>query len=293
MEVTLQKSQPINKFHREAIYPLFEQVFGISAHMLQDYYDRGFWNPYYCPYTLFKENRAVANVSVIPMQWMIEGRTVEAAGIQSVMTIPDERGKGYMKKLMNLVLEDLTHNYSMIFLQTETPKLYKKYGFEKVKEHIFVTRAFQNNSVKNGSLKKLDCLKKNDAEIIKSCFACQHPNSHVFTPLAYEHSLFLNLYNPFFSEKLFYSESLDLLVVYEVRDQILKLYDVVTKSSIDLVDICDTIPEMFNRVEIYFTPDQIIQTEQLQTSAKNGTLMVKGKLQIDGQPIAFPITTSF
>jgi predicted acetyltransferase len=293
MEVTLQKSQPLNKVHRESLYPLFEQVFGISSQMLQDYYDRGFWNPSYHPYTIFKENRAIANASVIPMSWMIGGEPVAAAGIQSVMTLPSERGKGYMKKLMNLVLEDLINHYSFIFLQTETPALYEKYGFEKVEEHIFVTEAFQNTSIRNSSLKKLDFLKRRDAEIIHSCFASQHPNSHVFTPLGYEHSLYLNLYNPFISEKLFYSESLHLLLVYEIKNQILTLYDVIAKSSADLAVICGAIPEVFKRVEIHFSPDQLIQTKDLQTKKKEGTLMVRGKLPINDQPVAFPITAAF
>jgi GNAT superfamily N-acetyltransferase len=291
MEVTLQKSQPINNFHRKSLYPLFEQVFGIPAHMLQDYYDRGFWNPSYCPYTIFKENHAIANVSVIPMSWIIDGEAVAAAGIQSVMTLPSERGKGYMKKLMNLVLEDLTNHY--IFLQTETPALYEKYGFEKVEEHIFVTEAFQNLSMVSSSLKKLDFLNKRDVEIIQSCFVSLHSNSLIFATLGYEHSLYLNLYNPFFSEKLFYSESLESLLVYEVKDQVLKLYDVVSKSSIGLADICGAIPEVFKSVEIHFTPDQLMHTKDLQIKKKEGTLMVRGKLPIKGQPVAFPITASF
>ncbi|OOE14221.1 GNAT family N-acetyltransferase [Fictibacillus arsenicus] len=293
MEVTLQKSQTLNKVHRESLYPLFEQVFGIPSHMLQDYYDRGFWNPHYCPYTLFKENRAIANVSVIPMSWIIDGEPVAAAGIQSVMTLPSERGKGYMKKLMNLVLEDLTNHYSSIFLQTEIPALYEKYGFKKVEEHIFVTEAFQNPSIRNSSLKKLDFLNKRDAEIIHSCFASQHPNSHVITPLNYEHSLYLNLYNPFFSEILFYSEFLETLLVYEVKGQVLKLYDVVSKSSIGLADIYRAIPEVFESIEIHFTPDQLIHTKDLKTKEKEGTLMVKGTLPMNGHPIAFPVTASF
>lgn len=293
MEVTLQKSQPLNKCHRESLYPLFEQVFGIPAHMLQDYYDRGFWNLNYCPYTIFKENRAVANVSVIPMSWILDGKAVAAAGIQSVMTLPSERGRGYMKKLMNLVLEDLTNQYSLIFLQTETPALYEKYGFRKVEEHIFVTEAFQNLSMRSSSLKKLDFSKRSDVEIIQSCFVSEHSNSLIFAPLNYEHSLYLNLYNPFFSEKLFYSESLESLLVYEVKDQVLVLYDVVSKSSIGLDDICSAIPEVFKSVEIHFTPDQLIHTKDLQTKKKEGTLMVRGKLPICNQPIAFPVTASF
>jgi GNAT superfamily N-acetyltransferase len=292
MDVTLQRSQPLHTRHRESLYPLFQEVFGIPAHMLQDYYDRDFWNPNYCPYTLFKGSCAVSNVSVIPMRWIIGGELVTAGGIQSVMTLPGERGKGYMKKLMNLVLEDLK-DYSFVFLQTENPNLYEKYGFEKVEEHIFITESYQNSSVRNCSLKKLDFLKEKDSEIIQSCFTDQHPNSNVFTPMAYEHSLYLNLYNPFFSEKLFYSESLNLLIVYEVQDRTLMLYDVIAKNPVDLADICGAIPEVFKSAEIYFTPDVLIQTKDLQTKNKEGSLMVKGKLPNFGKPIAFPLTASF
>jgi hypothetical protein len=40
MEVTLQKSQLLGKVHRESLYPLYEQVFGIPAYILQDYFDK-------------------------------------------------------------------------------------------------------------------------------------------------------------------------------------------------------------------------------------------------------------
>jgi GNAT superfamily N-acetyltransferase len=293
MDITLQKSNPLHKQHREALYPLFDVVFGIPAFMLKDYHNRGFWNPDYCPYTLFKKNCAVANVSVIPMQWIIDRELVTAAGIQSVMTHPAERGNGYMKKLMNTVLEDLKNTSSLIFLQTENPALYEKYGFEKVEEHIFISEAYQNPSLKNSLLRKMDFTLEEDAEVIRSCFAEQRPNSRIFSPVHYEHSLFLNLYNPYFSEKTFYSVTLKALIVYEVQDKILKLYDVVGKSAINLADICNVIPEVFHRLEIYFTPDQLIPTHSLETKKKQGTLMVKGKLPVAKQPIAFPFTASF
>jgi hypothetical protein len=41
MDISLQKSQKLQKFHREALYPLFEQVFGITTEMLKDYHIKG------------------------------------------------------------------------------------------------------------------------------------------------------------------------------------------------------------------------------------------------------------
>ncbi|MBY6036780.1 GNAT family N-acetyltransferase [Fictibacillus nanhaiensis] len=293
MQITLQISRSLQGEHREALYPLFEQVFGIPTSMLEDYYSRGFWNPDYCPYTLFKEKQAVANVSVIPMKWMMGGKIVIAAGIQSVMTLPSERGQGHMTRLMRHVLHDLKDNYSHVFLQTENPALYKKYGFVNVEEHIFISNAIKNNKVRECTLRKLDYQKEEDLKVIQSCFLKQYPNSYIFTPLSYQHSFYLNLYNPYLAEKLYYSDSLDLLLVYLVEDGILKLFDVIGKKRISLHDICEQIPELFTEVEIYFTPDQLTHSYPLQYKKKEGTLMVKGELPFDQGPVAYPFTASF
>lgn len=292
MDVILQRGNPLSVAHREALYPLFEQVFGIPAHLLKDYYDRGFWNPDYCPYTLFRDGQAIANVSVIPMKWMINGEVVHSAGIQSVMTSPAERGKGYMKKLMNLVLEEVQEKYSLVFLQTENPDLYENYGFSKVEEHIFTTDAHQQTEAGKGSLIKLDPFKEKDLSIINSCIAEQKPNSSVFTPLEYKHSLFLNLYNPFFAEKLYYCEPLNVLLIYTVEEETLKIYDVIGSNPGSLSEICGMIPDTYKRVEINFTPDQLSDVHFL-TKKKEGTLMVKGNLDVGKRPVAFPITASF
>jgi predicted acetyltransferase len=209
------------------------------------------------------------------------------------MTLPSERKKGYMKKLMNFVLEDLKGKYSLVFLQTESPELYEKYGFRKVEEQFFSTTAFQNTSLREKTLKKLNFSTDEDAAIIRNCFANQQPRSHILTPLYYQHSLFLNLYNPSLAEKLYYSVSLKVLIVYEVSERVLKIYDVIGEATVTLSDICAEIPEIFSSVVLYFTPDGLINLTYLQTTKKEGTLMVRGELSIGNLPVAFPITASF
>lgn len=292
MELTLQKSQKLQKFHREALYPLFEQVFGIPPEMLEDYYSKGFWNPQYCPYSLFKRNRAVANVSVIPMKWIIKGEVVDAAGIQSVMTLPSERKKGYMTRLMNVVMKDL-RKYPYVFLQTENPGLYERYGFKKIEEQILIIEMVQDDLVHKNMLKKIDFNYMEDMKLIQRCFSRQVENSQVFVPLHYKHSMLLNLYDPSFAEKLYYSELLDLLLVFEVSEGVLRIYDVIGSTKVDLDDICRIIGGRYSSIELHFSADQIIQTNNIKTKKKQGTLMVKGHLELGNRPIAFPITASF
>lgn len=55
---------------REALYPLFETVFGIPADELRDFYSRGLWDPAYCPYTWF----AGTGPSFVPVPYEAGGR---------------------------------------------------------------------------------------------------------------------------------------------------------------------------------------------------------------------------
>jgi ribosomal protein S18 acetylase RimI-like enzyme len=292
MDFIFQKGTPLTEAHRESLYPLFERVFGIGADLLQDYYERGFWNPDYCPYTLFHKGKAVANVSVFPMKWMIDGKEWAAAGIQSVMTDPEFRKKGFMKKLMNKVMKDLDAKYPLVFLQTENPDLYRSYGFSEVEEQVFITTNYQKTHSTEGTLKKLDLFKDEDLPVIERCFQEMDALSLVFAPLDYKHSFYLNLYNPFFQDKLFFCESLNALILYGVQNSVLQLYDVIGKKMPTLAEISGVIPEPFTSVEVYFSPDKLGELN-FQAKKANGTLMVKGNLSLPSKAAAFPATASF
>ena len=107
-----------NSLVREKLYPLFEDVFGISTVALKDFHRRGFWDPSYCPYTFFDGDTAVANASRFELPLMIKGRSITAAGIQSVMTLPKYRHRGLMTSLFDVGWKTLTNTIlSVCFLR--------------------------------------------------------------------------------------------------------------------------------------------------------------------------------
>ncbi|MFY0544089.1 GNAT family N-acetyltransferase [Brevibacillus sp. H7] len=279
---------------REKLYPLFETVFKIDVPLLQDFYRRGFWNPTYRPYTFFDGDLAVANVSMFSMPLMIKQKRRMAAGIQSVMTHPDYRGKGLMKHLFAEMLQELDRECETALLLTETPDLYKPFGFRPVQEHYF--RAPMKHVPADGkpSFRKLDFFQENDVQTVKDLFLNHTPVSHQFAPVSHQSSFCLNMYHPYFHEKLSYSEELGIILVWEVKGETLKLYDVIGETLPTLDEICSHIPLPFSQIEFYFCPDLFdLTTIEPVVFARGNHLMVRGDLVVEQDYFILPITAEF
>lgn len=281
---------------REKLYPLFDKVFGIETGILKDFHARGFWNRAYTPYTFFNGDEAVANVSMFAMPLLIEGKRIKGAGIQSVMTDPDYRGRGLMKQLFQLMLTDLDKQSEVSFLFTDKPDLYTPFGFRILQEHYF-TGAFSSDAEKKGDpFRKLIFFNRDDAEILRDLFQTRVPLSHQFFPLSYESSFYLNMYNPHFGEKLYYSKELETVIVAEINGDALRLYDIIGRKRPELNKIANRIMEPFSRVELYFQPD-LLGCHDIEAKAfsSGNKLMVRGNFSLEttGNSIKFPLTAEF
>jgi GNAT superfamily N-acetyltransferase len=282
----------MNDTRREQLYPLFQRVFGIPADMLKDFYERGFWDPTYCPYTLFEGNTAISNVSMFSMPMMINQKQIRAAGIQSVMTHPDHRKKGYMKHLFSTMLSDIESEYDSLFLFTESPELYTRYGFKELDEYYY-TAGFQHKG-EEGALQKLNLFEEQDKEMMRECFLSHQPVSEQFAPINHASSFYLNMYNPFYGERLYYAKELKAIIVYEVEEETLKLYDVVAEAIPSFEQLSAQIPDPFLKVEFYFHPELLqVKTGKTVRITKQNRLMIKGELKLKHNEIKMPDTAVF
>lgn len=281
---------------REKLYPLFEAVFGIPADVLKDFYQRGFWNPTYRPYTLFDGEMAVANASMFAMPLQIKGKRVRAAGIQSVMTHPEHRGRGYMKQLIAKMLDEIDQEFEAAFLQTESPELYTPFGFRAVTEHRFVAPLPIPHVPLQGTgdVRKLDFLNESDVDIVRGLFQHGQPVSHEFAPLDHASSFYLNMYSPYFHEKLYYSAALHAVLVYEADGETLRLFDVVAEKLPSLEEIMTQIGAPVSQVEFSFSPDRfgIRECEAIPVTSGN-QLMVRGPVGLEPDLFKLPITAAF
>lgn len=280
---------------REKLYPLFEEVFGISDSTFADLSKRGFWNDKYLPYSFFDGNQAVANVSAFPLPMNINGKIANCMGIQSVMTHPDYRNNGLMKILFQSMLDDLEEAYAGAVLFTSSPQLYTPFGFKVIEQHYFKKEFNQIATNIPSPLRKLDPLAKlEDLTVIRDVFKTRTPLSNSFGPISYLNCLYFNLYNPYIYEKLFYIEELKTMVVYEVEEGTLQIFDVIGETIPALKELCAYIPHAFHAIEFYFNPDAFnlddLEAKEFKTQNK---LMMKGSFQLEEQFIMMPLTCEF
>ena len=278
---------------RERLYPLFDKVFGISSDVLSDFYWRGFWDETYRPYTLFEDNCAIANVSRFDLPMLVAGKPISAAGVQSVMTHPDYRGRGLMKNLFEVMLRDIDSSAEFSLLFTESPRLYTPFGFRVLPETYFMTRYEHNGQCLEQPCRRLDPFDPTNTGRIKELLRIRVASSEQFFPLRYTPSFFLNLYNHQAQERLYYADDVHAILVFSVKDDTLELYDLIASKPLTLSDICKRVPVSFSRVAVYFNPDRF--TEWDWTPAPHQTtanLMIRGNINIS-EHLKYPETAKF
>lgn len=280
---------------RERLFPLFQAVFNLNESDLKALYASGFANPTYTPFTYFHDGIAVANVSMFELPMRIGGRRVNAAGIQSVMTDPGHRGRGLFRQLFETMLAELDRRHEASFLFTDSPRLYEGFGFRKVEETFFVSpyryRPGGPSTRSIRSLRKLSLASVEDLQVIQEQFRQNTPVSSVFAPMSHGASFYLNMFDPQLQSNLYYSEQLNVLIVFEFEGETLKLYDIVGRRIPKLDEVAAAIGEPVSKVECYFHPD-LLHPGPWTPIPSPGHLMVRGAIELPKQ-IHFPITAAF
>ncbi len=278
---------------REQLYPLFEEVFGITSQTLHDFSEKGYWDYTYKALSFIQDDKVIANVAAFSLPLLINGEKINAAGVQSVMTHPNFRRQGLMTRLLNKMIEEIDKQCECAFLFTETPELYKSFGFQIVQEYL-MTIPYDKKNNKDSILRKLDFYNEEDRQLINEIIENSQRLSNMFSTLNYQPSFYLNMYDLKWNEKLYYSKKLDAMIVYEVENEKLKLYGVFAPVLPILDELCEEISESFTEIEFYFCPDQLgiddIQYTELQSSKY---LMVRSSKELDFKGYKFPVLTEF
>ncbi|EOQ08694.1 acetyltransferase [Bacillus cereus VDM021] len=283
----------VEESKKEPLFQLFEEVFRIPVQTLQNFEANGFWDTTYKPFSYLQEGQVIANVSMFSLPMFVNGERIYAAGIQSVMTHPEYRRKGLMKQLLCKVLQEIDTKYECAILFTEKPELYEPFGFRVVQEYL-MTLSYENILPHSSSLRKLNFYDEKDMELIKEIIENAQQLSMEFSTLNYRSSFYFNMYDAKWNEKLYYSKKLDALIVFEVKNQVLKLFGIFAQIFPILDDICAEISEPFTEIEFYFYPDELGLEEVACKEFQSETyLMIRGGKKIDFKGYKFPVLTEF
>ena len=238
---------------RRSFNELANSIFGIN---FEEWYQKGFWNDRYIPYSFVDEGKVIANVSVNLLDIIVDGEKKRAIQIGTVMTHPDYRNKGLSAKLMNKVLEEYENQYDFMYLFANQTVLdfYPKFGFQKANEVQFTYEYTLSNPSAIG-LKKLDGTSKTDLDFIYKLVSERVPVSKQFGTENTEGLLmFYCIY--VFNEHIYYDEEEEAIVIFTMEDEKIDIYDIVSRKEVNLESILSKISNgVTKKVVFHYTPD--------------------------------------
>lgn len=244
-----------NPEFRLSFNDLAHQVFGID---FEQWYQKGYWNERYIPYSFIDGSRVVANVSANLMDLIINGEKRKAIQIGTVMTRPDYRGQGLAAELMKTVLNTYEKEYSLFYLfaNKNSMNFYPRFDFKLVYEKRFMLHADFEASSFNGC-RPLDVRKTDDLNLIHRLAIHRLPISQRFGA-ENTSSLVLWYALNIFPSDIFYIAEDDAIVIAQQDDETLIIYDII---STQLVDFLKLLPKIIRgrirQVIFQFTPDRL------------------------------------
>ena len=243
----------------------------------EPWYQAGYWNDKYICYSYISNSEVIANVSVNELTIVVTGVPKQVLQIGTVMTHSDYRRQGLSMKLFDKVFEDYEGKVEYIYLfgNDSAKPLYIKCGFEPSKETEFKSAAdvFDNKTINKV---KLDINKEKDLNLLKKLSIGRTPISNKFGITNDEH-LIMFYCSKFMGHTLYYLEEFDAIVSYEIEDECLNLYEVITHKKIDLGSIIEGLIETSVESIVYhFTPDIDISLYSMKTlESEECTLLIK------------------
>lgn len=241
------------------------------------------WESASTPFIKFEGERAIAHVGVLELPLCIMGQSIKAGGIHAVATHPDFRRRGHYRDCMEAALEYCDSRYETLLLTTSQPELYQPFGFQVIPESAFVLPCSMQGQQQG--MRVLNLQDSGDRALLNRLLDTRIPVSNVVGVYPEKALFFVNEA----SRSLYYAPALDALIVMELENQHLHLFDVVMHQPLSLTQLLEQIPEPIEKVTFYFSPDRFnVQAEAIPQVLEEAHLMVRGAFAAVGQPLMLP-----
>ncbi|WP_181592570.1 GNAT family N-acetyltransferase [Paenibacillus sp. YN15] len=243
---------------------LAQKTFGID---FEGWYQKGAWDDSYACYSFADGEEIVANVSVTAMTMLLDGSTLPALQVGTVMTHPGYRGQGLFSTLMGEALAshgEQEGGFTFLFANASVADLYPKLGFRRRPFYRIEADVEIGGQAVAPRLRKLDVNRAEDWALIVRLARERAPLSGKCSAPG-SASIFLWYCLNIFPHALYYAEDRELLLVYEWSGEKIQLMDAVSPRPLLMRDIAECLAaarpgeEAANNgrwpVEFHFTPD--------------------------------------
>lgn len=270
----------------EAYFRFFDRVFPGAD--FRHWYERDGWGKGYVSHAYFAEGDLVANVSVSEMSLVVNGQGRRGWQLGGVGVLPEYRGRGLSRQLMEAVLALAHEQADVVFLFANASVLdyYPRFGFQcRHQSRFSATGSFRPEA---GRLRHLDLGQVADRALLFEYCKMAVPLSQRFSAVDYYSTLLWYGYNDH-TESFYYDPEVDAVIVAQVRDQTLRLLDILAKATFDLqAHVGRYVSKPIKTIEFGFSPESWWKGVLQLTDNTEGGLFVLGDACAIEAPFHFP-----
>jgi GNAT superfamily N-acetyltransferase len=274
---------------RAAVHRLLFDVFGVNVSPI---HELGLADPTYRAFSYLDDvGSCVANAATFTLSLVINGRSVEAMGVQSVATRPEWRRRGLSHDLLERALRWCDANARLTFLFTAIPGFYAPLGFRIVPQFAYVGNA------PGASLRASDCRRLNldasaDRNLLVRVLQSRVPVSARFAVRGSGGAFMLNMLDQARLSAWYIAKRHAVVVTATPSGGTSCLVDVAAPEMITLEEAMAVFGAQPQRVAIHF-PTDLLAWRGTATPVQTSTvLMVRGDLE-QVEPFMIPATMAF
>lgn len=275
------KNYRTNEILRHSFNKLSENTFGIN---FENWYQNGFWNDLYIPYSITENNEIIANVSVNLIDIRSNERTLHLIQLGTVMTKEEYRNQGLIRKIISEIEKDFSDKVDGMFLfaNNEVLDFYPKFGFKKAKEFQY---SKQVNNTQKTSIKHLPMKCKNEWDVLVNAI-----NSNKFCgefDMINNSDLVMFYVSNFMQDNIYYNDALNAYVIAEIDAENLFIHNVFADSHIELDKIIASFGDSIKSVTLGFVPKNANGYEVKELKEDDTTLFLRG-FSFENKKLMFP-----
>lgn len=254
----------------------------------RQWYEIGAWGPDYRAFAIFEGERIVANVSVHRMDLIVNGRARVGWQLGAVGVLPDYRGRGLQRLLMQHVLAQVSSSdVVLLFANEDALDFYPLFGFRQVTEWLYSAEHSIVPGV--GRLRRLSIASSEDRKVLTRLAASALPVTERFGARRYASVLFWYWANSH-ADAFYYHEQDDAIVVAEQDMDVLRILDVLAPQPVDLTSYLPQLAsEPVDHIEFGFTPERVWPDAVPEFEYLESSLFIRGDIELPAGPFKFPV----
>ena len=255
---------------RSSFTDLAGMVFGLD---LGRWYENGFWQDDYIPYSVVENGVVVANISVNVCNHKWRSRVHHLAQLGTVMTHPDHRGKGYVRALMEKVREECDRSFEGTYLYAEDHMrgFYEKFGFQKRDEY----RCRKKVNITNpSSAEKIPMDSKDEWDRMVDII--RRRGQYGEKIMVNNPGLFMFYLSGPMADCVYYVPSSEAYVVADVQNGDLTVYAIFSSEKVSLGDVISSFGSGIKQVTLAFSPENNTGFEQKKLEKDDTILLARG-----------------